>query len=125
MIGHIACNDATLIPSTDGLTIAMHDFGGSGSPVLLSHATGFHAHCFEPMAAALAPSHSCMGFDHRGYGDAERIDPSTVEWTAYGNDALAAARHLSGLHAGAPVVGIGQCTAVQTEIGRASCRERV
>jgi len=107
VIGHIACDDAALIPSTDGLTIAMHDFGGTGSPVLLSHATGFHAHCFEPMAAALTPTHHCMGFDHRGYGDAERIDPATVEWMSYGNDALAAARHLSGRHDGAPVVGIG------------------
>lgn len=107
MIGHIACDDATLIPSTDGLQIAVHDMGGSGSPVLLSHATGFHAHCFEPLAASLAPFHHCVGFDHRGYGDSEQVDPATLEWMPYGNDALAAARHLSDLHDGAPVVGIG------------------
>ena len=54
MTQNIACNDARLISSVDGVTIAMHDFGGTGSPVLLSHATGFHGHCWEPVAYALA-----------------------------------------------------------------------
>lgn len=107
MIGHVACNDAALIPSVDGLTIAVHDFGGDGPPLLLSHATGFHAHCFEPMAAVLSRSHRCMGLDHRGYGDSENIDPDTVEWMPYGNDALTAARHLSAACGGAPVTGVG------------------
>jgi pimeloyl-ACP methyl ester carboxylesterase len=96
-----------MIPSLDGIIIAMHDFGGQGSPVLLSHATGFHAHCWEPMARILSASHHVMGFDHRGYGDAETVDPATIEWQQYGNDALAAARHLSAQHDGQPIVGIG------------------
>jgi hypothetical protein len=50
MTTNIACSDATLISSTDGITIAMHDFGGTGSPILLSHATGFHGHCMKPIA---------------------------------------------------------------------------
>ncbi|MSZ31001.1 MAG: alpha/beta fold hydrolase [Actinobacteria bacterium] len=104
---HVACNDAMMIPSLDGIIIAMHDFGGEGSPVLLSHATGFHAHCWEPMAQILSVSHHVMGFDHRGYGDAETVDPATIEWQQYGNDALAAARHLSAQHDGQPIVGIG------------------
>jgi pimeloyl-ACP methyl ester carboxylesterase len=85
----------------------MHDFGGNGSPVLLSHATGFHAHCWEPMAEILSQHHHVVGFDHRGYGDAESVDPATIEWTQYGNDALAVARVLSVQHGGQPIVGIG------------------
>lgn len=106
MTDHIACHDATNIASLDGVSIAMHDFGGSGAPVLLSHATGFHAHCYEPIANGLTGSHHVMGLDHRGYGDAEGIDPDTLEWTQYGHDALAAARHL---HArdGRAIIGIG------------------
>jgi pimeloyl-ACP methyl ester carboxylesterase len=96
-----------MIPSLDGIIIAMHDFGGAGSPVLLSHATGFHAHCWEPMAKILSAQHHVMGFDHRGYGDAETVDPANIEWRQYGNDALAAAQHLSAQHGGQPVVGIG------------------
>lgn len=107
MTQHIACQDCTLIPSIDGVTIALHDFGGTGSPVLLSHATGFHAHCWEPLAADIASEHHVVGFDHRGYGDAETVDPTHLEWRAYGHDALAAARAVSAQHGGAPLVGIG------------------
>lgn len=107
MSNNIYCNDATIIPSIDGVNIALHDFGGTGSPVLLSHATGFHAHCWEPLADDLSKRHHVIGFDHRGYGDAETVDPATIEWRQYGNDALAAARALSAKHGGEPVVGVG------------------
>ena len=107
MTQHIACHDATLIPSLDGVTIAMHHFGGAGSPILLSHATGFHAHCWEPIADHLMARHDVMGFDHRGYGDAQQVDPSQLSWRSYGDDALAAARFLSDKNNGAPIVGIG------------------
>ena len=107
MTQHIACSDATVIPSVDGIPIAMHDFGGEGSPVLLSHATGFHAHCFEPMAELLRSRHHVYGLDHRGYGDAATVDPSNMTWRDYGDDALAAARYVSAAHNGAPVVGVG------------------
>jgi pimeloyl-ACP methyl ester carboxylesterase len=96
-----------MIPSLDGVIVAMHDFGGKGSPVLLSHATGFHAHCWEPMAEILSTNHHVMGFDHRGFGDAESVDPATIEWQQYGDDALAAARYLSAQHDGQPIVGVG------------------
>lgn len=107
MTQHIYCNDASIIPSVDGIKIALHEFGGNGSPILLSHATGFHAHCWEPMASELSKRHHVIGFDHRGYGDAERVDPSTLEWSHYGYDAVSAARALSAQHDGQPVVGIG------------------
>lgn len=107
MTSAIACDDATLIASMDGVTIAVHDFGGTGSPVLLSHATGFHAHCWEPVATRLSVNHRVVGLDHRGYGDAQTVDPSTIGWRQYGDDALAAARWLSSAHDGAPIVGVG------------------
>lgn len=107
MTQNISCSDATLISSLDGVQIALHDFAGTGSPVLLSHATGFHAHCWEPFAAELRTRHHVMGFDHRGYGDAETVDPATIEWRQYGLDALAAARALSGQHNGEPIVAVG------------------
>lgn len=107
MTDHIACDDATVIDSLDGVRIVMHDFGGAGTPVLLSHATGFHAHCWEPLAARLATNHRVFGLDHRGYGDAETVDPAELSWRRYGDDALAAARHVSLLCGGAPVAGVG------------------
>lgn len=106
MTQNIACNDARLISSIDGVTIALHDFGGTGSPVLLSHATGFHAHCWEPVAHALNSRHHVVGLDHRGYGDAETVDPTTMTWDQYGLDALAAASDLYAQH-NEPIIGIG------------------
>lgn len=107
MTRHISCRDATIIDSIDGVKISMHDFGGNGLPILLSHATGFHGHCWEPVAARLGSSRHVVAFDHRGYGDADSVDPASIEWSQYGLDALAAARHLSAQHDGAPVYGVG------------------
>ena len=107
MTHNIACTDAKVIPSIDGVSIVMHDFGGQGSPILLSHATGFHAHCFAPLAQQLSAHHRVMGFDHRGYGDAERIDPATIEWKMYGDDALAAARYFSSVVGEQKIIGVG------------------
>lgn len=107
MTDHIACNDATVIDSLDGVKIVLHDFGGNGSPVLLSHATGFHAHCWEPVADRLASGHRVFGLDHRGYGDAETVDPAVLSWRQYGDDALAAARFASAATGGQQVVGVG------------------
>lgn len=72
----------------------------------MSHATGFHAHCWEPVAHALNSQHHVVGLDHRGYGDAETVDPTTMTWDQYGLDALTAARHLYAQH-NEPIVGIG------------------
>lgn len=107
MTQHISCSDATLISSTDGVTIAMHDFGGQGSPVLLSHATGFHAHCMSPIADGLVDAHHVVGLDHRGYGDAETVNPAEISWDQYGHDALSASQYLSQQNKGEPVIGIG------------------
>lgn len=107
MTRHIACDDATVIGSLDGVGIVVHDFGGAGRPVLLSHATGFHAHCWEPLAARLARSYRVFALDHRGYGDADTVDPATISWRSYGDDALAAARHVASMTDGTPIVGVG------------------
>jgi pimeloyl-ACP methyl ester carboxylesterase len=99
------CPDATDVGSADGTRIVVHDLGGDGPPVLLSHATGFHAHCLAPLASAL-PGRRSYALDHRGHGDAGAVDPSRLSWTAYGDDALAAARHVSE-KVGGPVTGVG------------------
>src|SRR5690348_9518581 len=44
-----------IVPSADGVRIAAYDLGGDagGRPLLLAHATGFHAGTFLPMAQHL------------------------------------------------------------------------
>ena len=82
------------VPSTDGVQLAVHDLGGTGSALLVSHATGFHGRCYLPLAAELAGSVHSVAFDYRGHGDTQR-PAGDVEWLRYGDDALAMATWLA------------------------------
>ena len=93
------------VASTDGVQLAVHDLGGSGSPLLVSHATGFHGRCYLPVAHALAPLHHSTAFDYRGHGDTARPD-GPVKWERYGDDAVAMAEWLAG-QAGGPIDAFG------------------
>lgn len=93
------------VASSDGVEIAVHDLGGGGTPLLVSHATGFHGRCYEPLAHALAGVRHSIAFDYRGHGDTER--PSgAVDWARYGDDATAMATWLVERH-GAPIDAFG------------------
>lgn len=109
-----SCGDAVEIASRsaddpDDVRIVVHDLGGSGdgTPILLSHATGFCAHVWEPVAAVLGARHRCFALDYRGYGDSEKIAPETLAWTGFAADAVAAARHVRGVTGADRVVGLG------------------
>jgi len=74
-------------PSTDGLTIAVHDLGGVGPPVLLCHATGFHGRVWQPIADRLR-FHS-FAPDLRGHGDSPVPQGFQIDWHGFGEDVLA------------------------------------
>jgi pimeloyl-ACP methyl ester carboxylesterase len=57
--------------------------------LLFSHATGFHGHVWEPMAALLSDRYQCLAIDHRGHGVSECPDGSTLAWSAMGDDIVA------------------------------------
>ena len=80
------------VPSSDHVNVAVHEFGGTGRPLLLSHATGFHGYCYLPIADRLSDGFSTYALDYRGHGDTARPDDWQVDWDRYGDDALAAAR---------------------------------
>jgi pimeloyl-ACP methyl ester carboxylesterase len=90
---------STTIPSTDGVQLALHHLSetepGSLPILLLSHATGFHGHCYLPVARHLEGIFDCWAHDHRGYGDSSAPPDWKVRWEAYGEDALAATEHLT------------------------------
>ena len=56
------------VTAGDGTRIAVHDLGGSGPPLLLAHATGFHARAYQPLAEALGTRHRIVGYDARAHG---------------------------------------------------------
>jgi pimeloyl-ACP methyl ester carboxylesterase len=80
------------VASSDHVNVAIHEFGGAGRPILLSHATGFHGYCYLPIADALSDDFTSYALDYRGHGDTARPDDWDVDWARYGDDALAAAR---------------------------------
>jgi pimeloyl-ACP methyl ester carboxylesterase len=77
------------LPSTDGVTVAVHDLGGDGPPLLFAHATGFHGLVWSPMAAHLAESFHCWSFDERGHGDSPPPADGRFDWHGFGDDVLA------------------------------------
>jgi pimeloyl-ACP methyl ester carboxylesterase len=82
------------VPSTDGVQLAVHDLGGTGTALLVSHATGFHGRCYIPLADALADGIHSIAFDYRGHGDTHR-PAGAIDWQRYGDDAVAMATWLA------------------------------
>jgi pimeloyl-ACP methyl ester carboxylesterase len=84
------------IASSDGVELALHDLGGppDASPLLLSHATGFHAYVLAPLAEHLASRFHCWGLDYRGHGHSADSPTDIGDWSRFGADASAAARAL-------------------------------
>lgn len=88
-----------LLPTTfridaAGVRIAVHEWGGDGPPVLLSHPTGFHGRIWAPVARRLIDTgHRVWSFDFRGHGDSDAPE-SDFSWHGFASDVLAVAEHL-------------------------------
>jgi pimeloyl-ACP methyl ester carboxylesterase len=87
------------VESSDGVPVALHDLGGDlgerRPALLLSHATGFNAHSYLPMARALVDRFHTYGLDFRGHGATPAPSGWEVDWRRYGDDASAAARAIA------------------------------
>jgi len=81
--------------SSNSVELAVHDLGGTGRELLISHATGFHGRCYIPVADALADRFHSIAFDYRGHGDSKLPADVPVEWDRYGDDATAVAESLT------------------------------
>lgn len=80
-------------PVTIGdLTLQVYEWAGVGRPVLLAHATGFHARCWDQVVAHMTGQH-CYAVDLRGHGRSDKPAPP-YEWRHFGEDIAAIARTL-------------------------------
>jgi pimeloyl-ACP methyl ester carboxylesterase len=95
------------VDSTDGVRLAVHDLGGDGPPLLLSHATGFHGLVWRPLAAALATEYHCWSLDYRGHGDSTEPVGGSYEWRGAGEDAWTAVQAIRREGAEGRLFGIG------------------
>lgn len=68
--------------------LAVHEWGGDGRPLLLCHATGFHARVWDGLVAAF-PDRRCIALDFRGYGDSTAPPDGRFTWHDFGDDVLA------------------------------------
>ena len=76
------------------------DWGGDGPPLVLVHATGFHAHMWDWYAARLGERFRVIALDQRGHGDSSQ--PATpIAWAQFPDDlfALIAALGIEGCYA--------------------------
>lgn len=90
-------NDAvpTVVPSTDGVNVRVHDFGGTGPLLVICHATGFCGGAYRPLAAALADSFRCVAVDFRAHGETVLPEGVALHWQGMGQDLVAVASALS------------------------------
>jgi len=76
----------------DGVELQLYEWAGDGRPILLAHATGFHARCWDQVVAHL-PGRHVYAVDMRGHGLSDKPEPP-YDWRAFGRDVAAVAREL-------------------------------
>jgi len=84
----------TLIESTDGVRVGLHDLGGDGPPLLILHATGFHGRCYRAIADHLRGHFRIWAPDLRGHGDSITPADTDLGWGSMAQDVLAVSEHL-------------------------------
>ncbi len=92
-----------LVPSNDGVPVAVHELGGDGPPLLVTHGTGFCSGVLGPLAAELGSRFGCLGLDLRGHGASPVSPGADYHWHALAGDVVAVVEQL-GL---APVYAVG------------------
>ena len=84
------------VPSTKGVTVAVHDLGGDGPPLLVAHANGFCGGAYGPLAQALAPDRHVWALDFRGQGQSSPPEDLDFDWDGLADDVLAVIDVLGG-----------------------------
>jgi pimeloyl-ACP methyl ester carboxylesterase len=94
------------VPSSRDTTIAVHDLGGDGPPLLICHATGFCGGAYRPLGADLARHHHVFALDARGHGESTAPADGVFDWGGMGDDVAAAAAAVAELAPG-PLHAVG------------------
>lgn len=74
------------------LSITYFDWPGEGRPIVLAHATGFHARTWDSLARLLG-GRRVVAIDLRGHGRSDNFEPPTP-LDAFGDDVAAVVRDL-------------------------------
>lgn len=81
--------DSLRIRSSHGVELALYDFGGSGPPLLMAHATGFHGRVWLPLAEQLRDHFHLFSLDFRAHGASTSPVDRNLGWAGVADDVLA------------------------------------
>jgi len=100
----------------DGEHAALHDLGGDGPPLLLTHGNGLNAGMWATVVPHLRPTFHCFGLDFRGHGRSQQVhDPVPVERHWFVAEIRAAVEAIGGAPVLAAGHSLGGATLVRTE----------
>lgn len=107
------------IASSDGVSVALHDLGGDGPPLVFVHATGFHGRCYRRIAERLSDVRHCVAPDLRGHGNSTTPTNGRFAWAGMVDD-LCAVLDALGIDEPIDFVGhsMGGATVLGTELRR-------
>jgi pimeloyl-ACP methyl ester carboxylesterase len=100
---HASVPAVHLVPSADGVSVAVHELGGTGPALVIVHGTGFCTGMMAPLAADLAARFRCVGLDLRGHGSSPTVPGASYHWHDLAGDVAAVVDAL----ALAPVYALG------------------
>jgi lipase len=101
-----ACKDAELSPwssavrapveasiAVNGVSLTYFEWGrgSTADPLLLAHATGFHARCWDQVIAHLG-NRRIIAVDQRGHGRSDKV--ARIRWQEFGHDLAELVRRL-------------------------------
>ena len=85
----MSSSSSLTVPSSGGVAVALHDLGGTGAPLLVCHATGFHGRMYAPLARRLTARFHVFALDFRGHGASTVPDDGDMAWAGMADDLLA------------------------------------
>jgi pimeloyl-ACP methyl ester carboxylesterase len=79
--------------TVNGVSLTYFEWGREhgGEPILLVHATGFHARCWDQVVAHLG-QRRIIAVDQRGHGRSDKVD--RIRWREFGHDVAELVRKL-------------------------------
>ncbi len=104
------------LPDDDGEHAALHDLGGTGPSLLLTHGNGLNAGMWAAVVPHLRDSFHCFGLDFRGHGASRQVhERIPVERRWFVAEVLAAADAVGGAPVLAAGHSLGGATLLRTE----------
>lgn len=83
-----------VIDAGRGIRMHAYDWGGNGPTLVLSHATGLHAHVWLPLVTELRSSFRCVGIDLMAQGASSAPTDNNLHWDGVAAGVVAVLDHL-------------------------------